>query len=141
MNQGRLTLLESLLQPFYHLVVLSGVSIQPRNAHRGNVDMLGTRDGEYTVCLTSKAEWGGPNDCSDSFTIKVPQAVVIWPAGKLLGSYKAIWNIVKGTGRFKFASGQLEVPGTFILWNDANSRFGVSGRWNGEFSGRICGVL
>ena len=99
------------------------------------------KDGEYTVCLTSKAEWGGPNDCSDSFTFKVPQAFVIWPAGKLLGSYKATWNIVKGTGRFKFASGQLEVAGPFILWNDANSRFGVSGRWNGEFNGRICGVL
>jgi len=98
------------------------------------------RDGEYTVCLTSKTEWGGPNDCSDSFTVKVPQAVVIWPAGKLLGSYKATWNIVKGTGRFKFASGQLELAALFILWNDANSPFRVSGRGNGEFNGRICGV-
>jgi len=98
------------------------------------------RGGKYKVCLTSGAAWGGPTDCVDSFTYKVPKAVVIWPAGKSLGSYKAIANIVKGTHRFASASGQLEVAGPFILWTDPNSPFGVSGRWNGEFSGRICVV-
>jgi len=98
------------------------------------------RGGEYKLCLTSAATWGGPNDCSDSFTYKVPRAVVIWPAGKLLGSYKATANVVKGTGRFASASGHLEIEGPFTLWTDPNSPFGVSGRWNGEFSGRICGV-
>ena len=98
------------------------------------------KGGEYKLCLTSAAAWGGPNDCSDSFTYKVPQAVVIWPAGKVLGSYKATANVVKGTGRFAPASGQLEIEGPFILWTNPNSVFGVSGRWNGEFSGRICGV-
>ena len=98
------------------------------------------KGGEYKLCLTSAAAWGGPNDCSDSFTYKVPRAVVIWPAGKLLGSYKATANVVKGTGRFASASGHLEIEGPFILWTDPNSPFGVSGRWNGEFSGRVCGV-
>jgi hypothetical protein len=99
------------------------------------------RGGEYKACLTSAPSWGGPSDCLDSFTYKVPQAVVIWPAGKFLGSYQATANIVKGTHRFATASGQLEIfAGPFIVWNDPNSVFGVSGRWNGEFGGRICGV-
>ena len=97
--------------------------------------------GRYKVCLTSKAAWGGASDCSDSFTYNVPRAVVIWPDGKFLGSYQAVANIVKGTGRFASASGQLEIaPGPFILWTDPSSRFGVSGRWSDEFSGRLCGV-
>jgi len=97
------------------------------------------KGGEYKVCLTSAAAWGGANDCLDSFTYKA-QALVIWPTGKFLGSYKATANIVKGTNRFASASGQLEVAGPFILWDDPNSVFGVSGRWNGEISGRVCGV-
>jgi hypothetical protein len=98
------------------------------------------KGGQYKLCLTSAAAWGGPNDCSDSFTYEVPRAVVIWPAGKLLGSYKATANVANGTGRFASASGQLEIEGPFILWTDPNSPFGVSGRWNGEFKGRVCGV-
>jgi hypothetical protein len=98
------------------------------------------KSGEYKLCLTSAPAWGGPNDCLDSFTYKVPQAFVIWPAGKSLGSYKATANVVKGTHRFASASGQLEIAGPFILWADPNSPFGVSGRWNGDLSGRICGV-
>ncbi len=98
------------------------------------------KDGQYKVCLTSAASWGGPKDCSDSFTYKVPEAFVIWPAGKSLGSYKATGNIVNGTNRFASATGQLEIAGPFILWTDPNSPFGVSGRWNSDFSGKVCGV-
>jgi hypothetical protein len=98
------------------------------------------KGGMYKACLTSAAAWGGPNDCLDSFTYKT-QAVVIWPTGKFPGSYKASADIVQGTNRFVSASGQLEIAGPFIVWNDSNSMFGVSGRWNGEFNGRICGVL
>jgi hypothetical protein len=97
------------------------------------------KDGSYKLCLTSAAAWGGPTDCQDSFSYK-PQAVVIWPAGESLGSYKATAKIVKGTGRFASASGHLEIEGPFIVWPDANSVFGVSGRWNGELSGKVCGV-
>ncbi len=98
------------------------------------------KGGEYKLCLTSASAWGGASDCLDSFTYKVPQAVVVWPAGNSLGSYKATANIAQGTHRFASASGQLEIEGPFILWTDASSPFGVSGRWNGEFSGRVCGV-
>src|ERR1035438_5635280 len=98
------------------------------------------KGGVYKVCLTSEPVWHGSNDCLDSFTYKVPEAVVIWPTGRFLGLYKATANIVKGTHRFASASGQLDIAGPFILLNDPSSPFGVSGRWNGDFSGRICGV-
>lgn len=97
------------------------------------------KDGSYKVCLTPAATWGGASDCQDSFTYK-PQAVVIWPAGESLGSYKATAKIVKGTGRFAPASGHLEVAGPFIVWPDTNSVFGVRGRWNADVNGKICGV-
>jgi hypothetical protein len=98
------------------------------------------RGGQYKLCLTSAPAWGGPSDCSDSFTYKVPEAVAIWPAGNTPGSYKAIANFAKGTNRFASASGHLEVVGPFIVWDDPNSQFGVSGRWQGEISGVVCGV-
>ncbi len=97
------------------------------------------KGGQYKLCLTSAAAWGGPNDCVDSFTYKA-QAVVIWPAGESFGSYRATANILKGTHRFTSATGSLEIAGPFLVWTDPNSAFGVSGRWNGEFNGRICGV-
>jgi hypothetical protein len=96
------------------------------------------RNGEYKVCFGTSGAWlGGQGDC---FTYEVPHAVVIWPAANWLGSYKATANIVKGTNRFASASGHLEIAGPFILWTDAGSPFGVSGRWNAELSGSICGV-
>lgn len=98
------------------------------------------KGGEYKVCLTSAAAWGGPNDCLDSFTYRVPHAAVIWPSGKFLGNYKASANIVKGSGKFASASGQLDLSGPFIVWPDTNSVFGVSGRGNIDVSGTICGV-
>jgi hypothetical protein len=98
------------------------------------------KGGQYKLCLTSAAVWGGTNDCSDSLTYNVSQAVVIWPTGKFLGSYKGTANIVKGTNRFASASGQLDIAGPFIVWEDSNSVFGVSGRWDGDISGRVCGV-
>jgi hypothetical protein len=97
------------------------------------------KDGLYKACLTSAASWGGPNDCLDSFTYKA-QAVVIWPAGESLGSYKATAKIVKGTNRFASASGHLEIEAPFIVWPDPNSVFGVSGRGNADVNGKICGV-
>ena len=98
------------------------------------------KGGVYKVCLTSGTVWGGAVDCLDSFTYQVPRATVIWPTANWLGTYRATVNIVSGTHRFAHASGHLEVAGPFILWTDVNSPFGVSGRWNGELNGSICGV-
>lgn len=105
---------------------------------QGAVSIL--KGGLYKVCFGSGIVWGGANDCLDSFTYEVPQAIVVWPAANWLGTYKATVNIVSGTHRFGSASGHLEVTGPFILWTDANSPFGVSGRWNGELNGSICGA-
>jgi len=97
------------------------------------------KGGLYKLCLTPNATWNGPSECQDSFTYKA-QAVVIWPAGESLGFYKATAKIVKGTGRFASASGQLEIEGPFIVWVDPGSAFGVSGRWNAQIDGKICGA-
>jgi|ERR1035438_8365452 hypothetical protein len=106
---------------------------------QGAVSIL--KDGVYKICFgASGAAWGGPNDCLDSFTYEVPHALVVWPVANWLGSYKAAVNIVKGTNRFASASGHLDVAGPFVLWTDTKSPFGVSGRWNGEFTGSVCGV-
>ena len=105
---------------------------------QGAVSIL--KGGLYKICFGTSAVWGGPTDCLDSLTYQVPQAFVIWPATNWIGNYKATWNIVSGTHRFGSASGHLNVVGPFILWTDTNSPFGVSGRFNGEFSGSICGV-
>jgi len=108
-------------------------------AGQGAVSVL--KDGVYKICFgPSGAAWGGPNDCLDSLTYEVPHAVVIWPAENWLGSYKATANIIRGTHRFASASGHLDVAGPFILWTDAESPFGVSGRWNGEIVGSVCGI-
>jgi len=97
------------------------------------------KDGLYKVCLTPAAAWGGASDCLDSFTYKA-QAVVIWPAGESLGSYKATAKIMKGTHRFASASGHLEIQTPFIVWPDPNSVFTVSGRGSAEVNGKICNV-
>ena len=98
------------------------------------------KGGVYKVCFapSGAVEWNG--NCDDSFTYEVPHAVVIWPSGTRLGLYTANTNIVKGTGKFKSASGHLSISGPFIVWPDSSSMFGASGRWNAEIKGSVCGV-
>ncbi len=92
----------------------------------------------YKVCFGPV----GPNQCDDSFTYEAVNAVFPYPPGKLgTGFYQAnSAKIDEGTGRFQFASGNLNVAGPFIVWPDSNSIFGISGRWNAEIKGDICGV-
>ena len=114
--------------------VLSG-NDGPRSPHPA----IGqARGGFYTVGLDCTVE-GGTASCKDTFTYEVPTSVFTPPPG--FGQY--IGNtarIVRGTGRFEFASGNLNVRGPFVAWPDANSPFGLSGRWNPELTGHICGV-
>ena len=92
----------------------------------------------YKVCFGPV----GPDQCKDSFTYEAVNAV--WPVqpGKVgMGYYQAnSAKIVEGSGRFQFASGNLNVAGPFIVWPDSNSIFGIDGRWNAEIKGNICGV-
>ena len=111
----------------------------------GDPSRHGGRAGTYRVDLCPAPPPGAPIvplTCSDSFTYEVTNAVFGFAPGKAgLGNY--IGNsakIVSGTGRFLNASGNLNISGPYILWPDSASPFTVSGRWNGEFSGTICGV-
>lgn len=106
----------------------------------------GGRGGQYQVYLCAADLFPGslllPPACPDSFTYEVATSVFGFAPGKVgLGDYKGnTAKVISGTGRFLGASGTLNIAGPYILWNDNNSPFGVSGRWNGEFSGKICGV-
>ncbi len=99
------------------------------------------KDGAYTVCFAKSvaAGWGGASDCADSFTWEVPQAFVTWPGADALGSYTAMANIVRGTGRFASASGHVHITCPFILWTPDN---GTSwfGRGSAVITGTISGV-
>jgi hypothetical protein len=94
--------------------------------------------GSYTVGFNC-TELGGIYTCADTFTYEVPIAVWTRPPGfgRYVGSTA---RIVAGTGRFQSASGYLTVYGIFGGWPDAASRIGMSGRWNPEISGQVCGV-
>ena len=95
--------------------------------------------GAYIVGFNCTGEPGGIYTCADTFTYEVPIAVWNKPPGfgRYVGSTA---KIVAGTGRFRSASGYLTVYGTFAGWPDPASRLGLSGRWNPEISGQICGV-
>ncbi len=98
------------------------------------------RGGAYTVGTGCAP--GPLYVCTDSFTYEVSNAVWPAPPGKIgFGHY--IGNtatIVSGTGRFQNASGNLNISGPFIAWEDSNSPLGVYGRWNSEISGTVCGI-
>lgn len=75
---------------------------------------------------------------TDSFTIEVAHAVAPLPPGEAgLGDYRGTATIVQGTGRFAYASGNIQTSGPFIVWFDQS---GVHGRGNFEIRGNICGV-
>jgi hypothetical protein len=93
------------------------------------------RVGSYTVCADYP-------DCRDTFTYLAKNSVFTSPPGKNgIGRYVGnSATIVGGTGKFQYASGNLNVAGPFIVWPDTTSPFSFSGRWNGEISGTICGI-
>lgn len=106
----------------------------------------GARGGQYQVYLCSTNLYPKalelPPACQDSFTYEVPTSVFGSIPGKAgLGKYQGnTAKIISGTGKFADASGNLNVAGPYIVWEDSNSLFGVSGRGNLELSGKICGV-
>jgi hypothetical protein len=97
------------------------------------------RGGTYTIGFGCA---GDPYVCTDTLTFEVPNSVFPIPPSMIgLGRYNGnTARIVGGTGRFESASGNLDFTGTFIVWPDPNSPIGVSGRFNAELSGNICGV-
>ena len=108
-------------------------------ARESNANIGQKRDGSYTMGFGCHMRLDGIYDCTNTITYEVANTVYSRPPG--FGRY--IGNstkIVGGTGRFQFVSGNLNVNGPFIAWPDANSRVKLSGRWNPELSGFVCGV-
>ena len=106
----------------------------------GERSQHGGTGGLYKVCLATP---GGPwETCVDSFTYEVPNSVFGFVPGKVgLGNYQGnTAKIMEGTGRFVSASGNLNIAGPYILWPEVNPPPKTRGRWNGEFSGAVCGV-
>jgi hypothetical protein len=102
------------------------------------------KNGSYTVGINCTAPMtrGSVYTCPDTFTYQVPNAVFPIPRGKN-GLVIYIGNtakIVGGTGMLQGATGNLNVRGPAIAWDDTTSPIGVSGRWNPEISGDICGI-
>ncbi|MFN7998251.1 MAG: hypothetical protein U0Q18_31810 [Bryobacteraceae bacterium] len=112
----------------------------------GGKSQHGAKGGRYQVYLCNPAMRGAldyPPACPDSIIYEVPNSVFGFAPGKGgLGEYKGnTAQITSGTGRFAGASGNLNFSGPYILWPDSSSPFfGIYGRFNGEYSGSVCGV-
>jgi hypothetical protein len=117
---------------------LTGVFSGNDGARESNAKIGQKRDGSYTMGFGCQ-ESAGVYVCTDTITYEVANAIYTPPPG--FGRY--IGNTAKitgGTGQFQFASGNLNVNGPFIAWPDSSSLFKLSGRWNPEISGFVCGV-
>jgi hypothetical protein len=103
----------------------------------GQNNMMGQgKGGSYTFAFNKRAD----GTYADTFTTEVTNAVFPNPPGKVgLGHYQAAHKIVSGTGRFRNASGNLLMAGTYVVFPWAGGNV-FGGRWNGDISGKICGV-
>ncbi len=100
------------------------------------------RGGAYTICFGDIDGCRTDSSNMDTITYEVPHAVFPFGPGKIGVAYYLgnTAKIVGGTNRFLGVSGNLNVSGPAITWPDLASPFGVSGRWNVEISGKICGI-
>jgi hypothetical protein len=103
----------------------------------GQNDLMGKgKGGAYTFAFNKRED----GSYADSFTTAVTNAVFPNAPGKVgFGYYHGAHKIASGTGRFKSASGDLVVAGTYVVfpWAGATA-FG--GRWNPDIYGKICNV-
>ena len=90
------------------------------------------KGGAYTVCADYPT-------CQNTFTYEVPFAVFPSQPGALMDYIAYGIKIVKGTGRFAAASGNLDVRGPSVAWPDSNP-MQWAGRWTAQITGTICGV-
>ena len=114
---------------------------------RGHLGSMGQgRDGLYTVgfgCTTGSETYAPTSahllSCTDSFTYQVPHAVFPGPPGQggLMFYMGNTAKIVSGEGKFKYASGNLNVKGPAIAWPVGD---GYAGGWSPEISGKVCGI-
>ena len=72
------------------------------------------------------------------------QSVAVYPAlpgAVIFGNYRTTFRITGGTGRFANATGNFSETGPYFVWFESPSDPLPQGRYNGELSGQICGVL
>jgi hypothetical protein len=123
---------------------LFGVMTGHDGMRESNANVGQKRDGFYTVGFRCQVQLDGKYVCQDTFTYHVANTVYTQLAPAVapgFGQYHGnSAKIVSGTGRFRLASGNLNVNGPFIAWPDATSPLKASGRWNPELTGFICGV-
>lgn len=103
----------------------------------GQNDRMGKgKGGAYTFAFNKQDD----GSYADSFTTAVTNAVFPNAPGKVgFGYYQGAHKIASGTGRFRNASGELVVAGTYVVFPWAGgTAFG--GRWNPDISGKICNV-
>jgi hypothetical protein len=110
------------------------------HAHMGS-----GKGGVYTVGINCIAPYQPGNStqfysCQHTLTYEVPHAVFPMPPGKAgLMSYSGnTAKIVRGTGKFASASGNLNVRGPAIAWPVSETQF--EGRWVPEISGKVCDI-
>lgn len=94
-------------------------------------------DGSYTIGFNCTS--GPLYSCTDTMTVAVPNSVFPTPP-PVFGDFHAnTARVAGGTGRFEFASGNLNFGGPFIVWAVAGTP-PFNGRFNAELSGDICGI-
>jgi hypothetical protein len=72
------------------------------------------------------------------------QSVAVYqiPPGKVVfGNYRTTYRITGGTGRFAQVTGNFAENGPYAVWFESPSDLLPQGRYSGELSGKICGVL
>jgi len=77
---------------------------------------------------------------ADTFTYEIAEATFNFPPGKAaFGQYKGHGNIEAGTGRFQYATGNLNLEGPFIVWLGPDETT-LNGRASLMLTGTICGI-
>jgi hypothetical protein len=86
----------------------------------------------------SRIDFGGSGlmNPGDTITVELQMATYDLPDG--FGTYRAMWKIVGGTGRFAQVSGVGFESGPFVAWMDAKDI--PQGKYIGEISAEMCGV-
>jgi hypothetical protein len=95
-------------------------------------------DGEYLIgfnCTAATPHW----NCTDTIKIAVPNAI-FGNTAPIYSHYQGNSAYINGgTGRFLYATGNINYSGPYIVWNTGGTP-PRTGRFNAELNGSLCGV-
>ena len=86
----------------------------------------------------SSIDFGGSGLMNPGNTLTIELQTAQYPVTDVYGTYRAVWKIVGGTGRFAQASGTAFEVGPFVVWDV--DKAAPQGRYTGEVDGGICGA-